>query len=457
MDTASRKIDMNIRKKIDDIKNKPAKILVYGFFTIIIIGAILLSMPFSSASGEFTPFVDALFTSTSAVCVTGLAVVTTSEYWSTIGHIIIIILIQIGGLGIMTIATVGTIFAGRRITLKGRIAMKDSLNVDSISGVVKLTKSIFLMTVFIEALGAISLSFRFVKDYGRLKGIWYSIFHSISAFCNAGFDIIGDSSLAPYKLDFHINMTVMMLIIFGGIGFSVISNVFSIKRVKYTLHTRFVLLLTVVLILSGFLFYFVVEFNNPDTIGNLSLFDKIQVSMFESVTTRTAGFSTIDQSKLTPSSQIITNILMFIGGSPGGTAGGVKTTTIGIILLSVISIIKGSKDINIFKYRISKNLVSKAVTIFFIGLTVVTIVVITLSITEVGKAMTDIIFEVFSAFATVGLSTGITSSLSVVGKLVISVTMFFGRVGPLTIIIALAARAESKNLIRYSKGKIGIG
>ncbi len=448
---------MKITKKIDEIRNKPAKILVYGFFTIIIIGAILLSMPFSSASGEFTPFVDALFTSTSAVCVTGLAVVTTSSYWSPIGHVIIIALIQIGGLGIMTIATVGTIFVGKRITLKGRIAMKDSLNVDSISGVVKLTKSIFLMTVIIEVLGAISLSFKFIPEYGRLKGIWYSIFHSISAFCNAGFDIVGASSLAPYRLNLHVNITIMLLIILGGIGFSVISDVFSFKRSKHTLHTRFVLLLTMILIVSGFVLYFALEYTNPNTIGNLPLLDKVKVALFESVTTRTAGFSTIDQANLRPPSKIITNLLMFIGGSPGGTAGGVKTTTIGIILLSVIAIIKGSKDINIFRYRISKGLVSKAVTVLFIGITVVIVGIILLSITEVGKDLTDLVFEVFSAFATVGLSTGITSSLSLAGKLIISVIMFFGRVGPLTIIIALASRAESKNLIRYSKGKISIG
>ncbi len=457
MDIALRKNKMSITKKIDEIKNKPAKILVYGFFTIIIVGAILLSMPFSSASGEFTPFIDALFTSTSAVCVTGLAVVTTSEYWSTAGHIIIITLIQIGGLGIMTIATVGTIFAGRRITLKGRLAMKDSLNVDSISGVVKLTKSIFLMTVIIEVIGAISLSFKFIPEHGRLKGIWYSVFHSVSAFCNAGFDIVGSNSLAPYKLNFHVNITIMLLIILGGIGFSVIANVFNVRNSRKTLHTRFVLVLTMIFILSGFIMYFVLEYNNPNTIGNLSLIDKLQVSLFESVTTRTAGFSTIDQANLRSPSKVITNMLMFIGGSPGGTAGGVKTTTLGIILLSVISIIKGSKDINIFKYRISKNLVSKAVTVVFIGITVVMVGIILLSITEVGKDLTDLVFEVFSAFATVGLSTGITSSLSIAGKLIISVIMFFGRVGPLTIIIAIASRAESKNLIRYSKGRISIG
>ncbi len=455
MDIAIRKI--NMKNIIENIKTNPAKILAYGFFMIIIIGAILLSMPFSSKNGNFTPFVDALFTSTSAVCVTGLAVVNTSTYWSLTGKIIILMLIQIGGLGIMTIATIGTLLAGKKISLKRRMAIKDSLNVDSIAGVIKLTKNIIFITIFIELLGAIILSFEFVKDYGFLKGLWFGLFHSISAFCNAGFDIIGSASLAPYKLNLHINLTIMMLIILGGLGFSVIYDVIDFRKKKYNLHTKIVLFTTVFLILFGFFMYLILEYNNQLTIGDLSFFNKLKVSLFQSVTTRTAGFSTIDQGSLDYPSKIITYILMFIGGSPGSTAGGIKTTTIVIIMLSVISIIRGTDDINFSKNRISKKTVEKAITVFFIGLIVVTTVIFLLSITERGLNINDVIFEVFSAFATVGLSTGITASLSIIGKIIISITMFFGRVGPLTIIIALSIKKESKNIVRYAKGKINIG
>lgn len=436
---------------------KPAKIFAIGFFSVILIGAILLMMPFSSKSGNFTSFIDALFTSTSAVCVTGLAVFTTSEYWSSIGKTIIIILIQFGGLGVMTVASMGAIAIGRRVSLKSRLAMKDSLNESGISGVVRLTKQIILLTFFIEALGAFFLSFTFVKEFGYVKGILYSIFHSISAFCNAGFDLIGSASLAPYRLNLNVNLSITFLIIFGGIGFGVIVDMFTFKKKKKFLHTKFVIAITLLLIISGFLLFFLIEFNNEKTLGNYGLVDKVKIAYFQSVTTRTAGFSTIDQANLKDTSLIITNILMFIGGSPGSTAGGIKTTTIGVLIIATFSIIRGSNDINLFKKRLTRDLVVKAVTVFFIALTVVFTSIILLTITDPHIPLGKIVFESVSAFATVGLSTGITSSLSELGRIIISITMFFGRVGPLTIILAVATNSESTNLIKYAEGRINIG
>ncbi|MCT4543346.1 MAG: TrkH family potassium uptake protein [Vallitalea sp.] len=447
---------------------KPTQILVLGFLSLIIIGAILLNLPIASANHQSIGFVDALFTATSAVCVTGLVVVNTLHYWSIFGKVVIIILIQIGGLGVMTFATMFFIIMGRKIRLKERLIIQEALNQYTISGMVRLTRNVLLGTLLIEGIGAVLLSIRFVPEYGP-SGIFKAIFHSISAFCNAGFDIKGSSSLSPYIGDIIINFTIMILIILGGLGFTVwldiirvlkekFNNKYTWKRAfrKFTLHTKIVLVMTFVLILIGFVFFFILETTNPNTLGNLSIKDKILGSLFQSVTTRTAGFNTMPLSEMTHASKFMTIILMFIGGSPAGTAGGVKTVTMGVIIVTVISGIRGKESTEVYGRTIPQSIVKRAIAVISIGFSVVITVTMILTVTEAGSFM-DILFESVSAFATVGLTLGITSSLTTIGKIVICITMFIGRLGPLTMAVALSMKGRSKVNIKKPEEKVMVG
>lgn len=450
---------MNEKKTRKPFQLKPAQVLVLGFALTILLGAILLNLPIATQSGKSVGLVNAIFTSTSAVCVTGLAVVDTGTYWSVFGQSVILLLIQIGGLGFMTMGTSIAIILGKKISLRNRLIIQEALNQFSISGVVRLTKYIVMTTLGIEAVGALLLSFRFVPEFGWAKGIFFSIFHSISAFCNAGFDLIGNGqSFMPYVGDVLINFTLMTLLILGGLGFVVMIDVAKKKRFRdFSLHTKFALSMTAILLIVSFLMFFVFEFNNPATLGNLSGKDKVLGAMFQAATPRTAGFNTLPTGELNNSSKFWTTVLMFIGGSPGSTAGGVKTTTIGLVLLTVLTVIRGKEDTEIFNRRIKQESIMRAVAILMISLSIVIFVTLMLTITEPGLAFSDIFFESVSAFGTVGLSTGITGSLSVAGKLIVAMTMFFGRVGPLTIVFALAQRNRKKALIRYPSGKIMIG
>lgn len=446
-------------EKLNEKKLNPAQILVLGFAFVIIIGAIILSTPYVTNTGETVGFLNALFTATSAVCVTGLVVVDTGTFWNMGGQIVILLLIQIGGLGIMTMATSVALIIGRKISLRNRLIMQEALNQFTISGVIKLTKYIILTTLAIEAVGAFMLALKFIPIYGKGKGIFYGIFHSISAFCNAGFDVIGGGrSLTPFTENISVNLIIMFLIVLGGLGFTVIIELLRVSKwKKLSLHSQIVIGMTVALLLIGFLVFFALEYNNPDTLGSLSLKGKLTAAMFQSVTTRTAGFNTIALDQMHDGSKLLTIILMFIGGSPGSTAGGMKTTTIALVLLVVVSVIKGRDDVEFGRRRISRDNVNRALTVFGIGATLAFIIPFLLTITEKGTDFIVLLFEAVSALGTVGLSLGYTSSLSPMGKVIILSTMFAGRVGALTIVFALAAKKENKALIRYPESKVSVG
>ena len=455
-----------IVKKLSDLINKmePTQIMVIGFAIIILIGAILLNMPISTQNGESIGFLDALFTSTSAVCVTGLIAVDTSTYWSFFGQLIIITLIQIGGLGFMTVTTLFSLIIKKRINLKERLLIQESLNQIDLSGLVKLTRYILLTTFFIEGTGALLLSTVFIPQFGILNGIWYSIFHAISAFCNAGFDLMGVvsgpfSSLTYYVNNFTITITISLLIILGGIGFPVILDVIRNKKLsKLTIHSKVVLFSTIVLIAFGMLFILLLEYNNPNTLGKLGFGGKILASLFQSITIRTAGFNTIDLAAMRESSIFVMIILMFIGASPASTGGGIKTTTIATLILTVKSFILEKQDIEVCKRRISETTVKKSLGIFLIGITIVVMGTLIISITDPDFSLLEVEFEVVSAIATVGLSIGGSPNLSVLGKIFIMLFMFMGRVGSLTIFMALASRGVKNNPpIRYPEGKIIVG
>lgn len=455
-----------IVKKLSDLINKmePTQIMVIGFAIVILIGAILLSMPISTQNGESIGFLDALFTSTSAVCVTGLIAVDTSTYWSFFGQLIIITLIQIGGLGFMTVTTLFSLIIKKRINLKERLLIQESLNQIDLSGLVKLTRYILLTTFFIEGTGALLLSTVFIPQFGILNGIWYSIFHAISAFCNAGFDLMGVvsgpfSSLTYYVNNFTITITISLLIILGGIGFPVILDVIRNKKLsKLTIHSKVVLFSTIVLIAFGMLFILLLEYNNPNTLGKLGFGGKILASLFQSITIRTAGFNTIDLAAMRESSIFVMIILMFIGASPASTGGGIKTTTIATLILTVKSFILEKQDIEVCKRRISETTVKKSLGIFLIGITIVVMGTLIISITDPDFSLLEVEFEVVSAIATVGLSIGGSPNLSVLGKIFIMLFMFMGRVGSLTIFMALASRGVKNNPpIRYPEGKIIVG
>lgn len=437
----------------------PAQVLVLGFAAVIFVGGLLLNLPISSIDGQSVGFVNAIFTATSAVCVTGLAVVDTGTHWTLFGKIVIMLLIQIGGLGFMTMATTVSFIMGRKISLRSRLVMQEAFNQSTVAGIVRLTQYVLLVTLTIEGIAALVLMTRFIPLYGWANGIFYGIFHSVSAFCNAGFDLIGGyRNLMPFVTDPIINFTIMALIISGGLGFGVITEVMAVRKFnKLSLHAKVVLSMTAALIIGGFILILLFEYNNPDTLGPLSWPQKMLAALFQSVTPRTAGFNTIDMAKYSISAQLITIILMFIGGSPGSTAGGIKTTTFGLIIAHVVSVIIGKEDTEVFKKRVSTEAINKALALFSVAMFIVLSVTMILSITETGHSFMDLIFETTSAFATVGLSLSVTPTLSIPGKLIIAFTMFAGRLGPMTLIMALATRQAKKSKYRYPEGKILVG
>lgn len=453
-----------IQSKLKDTLQRsnlqPSQVLVLGFASVILLGTILLNLPIASVDGKSVGIINALFTSTSAVCVTGLVVVDTGTHWTVFGKVIIIMLIQFGGLGFMTMATMISLLVGKRISLRSRLIMQEALGQFDISGIVRLTRYILVVTFLIEGIGAFLLSFRFIPEYGKVKGIFFSIFHSISAFCNAGFDITGDGkSLTDYVGDPLVNLTIITLIIVGGIGFAVIIDVVKTRKFKkLSLNSKIVLSSTGILLFVGFILIFVFEFFNPDTFGSLSFGEKILAALFHSVTPRTAGFNTLPMADLTLSSKFLTIVLMFIGGSPGSTAGGIKTTTVALVVLTLVSVTKGRDDTEVFNRRLNKDAINRAIAVIGIAAIILSCVIMILTLTENAQPFEDIVFETVSAFATVGLSVGLTSKLSLLGKIVISICMFVGRLGPLTIVFALARRQEkNKTLIRYPEGKVMIG
>ena len=442
------------------LKNKTklngVQILALGFLVAIIIGAIILSLPISSRSGEPTNFLDAIFTSTSAVCVTGLITLNTSTHWSTFGQTVIMTLIEIGGLGFMSFAVLISLILGKKITLRERLVMQEAMNTFSIQGLVRMVKYVLAFTVSVQFFGALLLSTQFVPEYGISKGVFYSIFHSISAFCNAGFDLFG-TSLVGYSNNIVVILVISVLIIIGGLGFTVLLELYNFKGIKkLSLHAKLVIITTLILVFGGAMLMLLFEYNNPQTIANMNIKDKILNSFFASVSPRTAGFNSVPTNGMTLASKILTVILMVIGGSPGSTAGGLKTVTCGILVLTVISLIRGREDVECFGRRFTKELVIKAFTIVFIGLSLVIGVTMILSYTEVGASFIDLLYEASSASGTVGLTLGLTPNLSAVGKILIMIMMYLGRVGPITVMLALT-RKRKKSGYKYPEGKILIG
>lgn len=443
------------------------RIIVFGFFMAIVLGTALLMLPFATAEGEHTTPVDALFTATTSVCVTGLVTVPTFSHWTLFGQIIIALLAQVGGLGVITFTTIFLIVLRKKIGLKERLLIQAAYNLDTIQGLVILIKKIIKGTLVVEGVGALLYMTVFVPDYGAI-GIWKSIFNAVSAFCNAGMDVLGESSLQQYAANPVVNFTTMFLIILGGIGFPVWWNVIEViryDRSEYTclrdsvhhlkLHSKVVLAVTGCLIAGGAFIILLLEYNNEATLGAMPFWQKLQAALFQSVTTRTAGFFTISQSGLRTPTAFICCLLMFIGGSPSGTAGGIKTTTFAILIMTVISIIRGRNDTEMFERKVNGDVVRRALSIFMVSLIVMLVSVITLAAVQPAPFI-DCFFEAVSAIATVGLSRDLTPFLTTAGKIVIIITMYIGRIGP----ISLALFFNSKrfiNLKTYKEENVSVG
>jgi trk system potassium uptake protein len=436
----------------------PPRILVLGFSLIIFIGTVLLTLPSATIDGQGLPIMNAIFTATSATCVTGLVVVDTGTTFTIFGQLVILSMIQVGGLGFMTFATLFALILGKRITLRERIVLQESLNILSLDGIVKLVKQIFLFTIVIELMGAMMLSTRFSLDMSLGRAIYFGIFHSISNFNNAGFDLMGEyKSLTNYVADPAVSLTISSLIILGGLGFIVMNELFVYRQVKrLSMHTKVVLMTSAILLILGTIGILLFEYSNDKTLKPLSLIGKVLSSFFQSVSSRTAGANSLAISELNQSSQFLIVFLMFIGASPGSTGGGIKTTTFTTLIGAVWSQIRGKQDVVFFRQRIEYEIIYKAITVTFSGLFLVVLTTMLLTITEQGKDFLMLLFEATSAFATVGLSMGVTPDLTPIGKTIIIVAMFAGRVGPLTVAYAVTVR-KNADVFKYPKGKIMIG
>ena len=446
-------------------KMKPGQILAIGFGATILLGALLLMLPLAHQDGQTVGFVDALFTATSATCVTGLTVVNTGLTYSLFGKIVIMVLIQVGGLGFMTMASLLFMALGRRISLRERLLIQESFNADSLQGVVRLVRNAVLVTFTIEAAAAVILSIRLVPGCGLGEGIFSAGFLSVSGFCNAGFDTFGfANSIEVYVGDPVINIVLMLLVFLGGLGFAVILDILKNRRFgRLMLHSRIVLIMTFALLLSGALLTALLEWNNPKTLGDPSLnpAQKIMAAFFQSVTLRTAGFDTLGQGELTPAGHMVSVILMFIGAAPASTGGGIKVSTFFVLLLAVWTIAHGKTDFNVFHRRLNVQVVRRSVAIFCLalGLVLMDTVVICAAETFSGgtETVADILYEVVSAFGTVGLTTGITPQLHVVSRILIILTMFIGRLGPLTVSMALAGGPGNPDALRYPEDRLMVG
>lgn len=431
-----------MRKRLSRVQT-----IALGFFLIIAVGTLLLMLPAASRSGQSAGFLNALFTATSSTCVTGLIVVDTYRNWTLFGQVIILILIQIGGLGFITIGVFFAVFLKRRIGLKERNLIQESMNTLKIEGTVRLVRKIVRYTILIEGVGALLLMIRFIPEFGWARGIWYGIFHSISAFCNAGFDLMGQEqpyvSLTNYYDDALVNIVIMSLIVIGGIGFIVWDDIsvhkFQIK--KYMLHSKIVLMMTIVLIVAGSICFYLFEKDN--LLVGMDAKGQILSSMFGAVTPRTAGFNTTDTAAYSEATRLLTVILMFIGGSPGSTAGGIKTTTMVVILLYIWSNLRNKKGLNIFGRRLDEDSIKKASTVFFINLLLATTCALIVSGLESTMPMSDIFMEVFSAIGTVGISTGITRDLSVLSKCILIFLMYSGRIGSMSFALSFTEKKQS--------------
>lgn len=440
-------------------------IIMLSFLAVILVGSLLLSMPVSSASGEAVPYLDALFTATTATCVTGLVTLPTVTTWSVFGQAVILVLIQVGGLGVITMMSALMILLHKRMGIGDRLLLQDAFNLNSLSGIVRFVKRVLLGTFLVEGIGALLYMIVFVPEFG-LRGIWIGVFTSVSAFCNAGIDIIAEDSLCSYATNPIINIVTSLLIILGGIGYIVWWDVMGLgkgtagkKRRRFqnlSLHSKIAIVTTLLLIFGGALLIFLFEYDNPLTIGNLSVFDKIQVSLFQSVTTRTAGFATVPQQNLTNATSILCLLLMFIGGSPVGTAGGIKTVTVAVLVVSALATIQNKQDVSLFNRNISKQAVNKAVAVAVMSFAIMFTSTVLLSAVSDADAL-DVLFETVSATATVGLTRDLTPYLNGAGKAVIIGTMYLGRVGPISLALALNSRKRHQNIIKDPTEEISVG
>lgn len=452
-------------KKKSRFKLSSSQIILLSFLLAILVGSVLLALPISSATGESIAYIDALFTATTATCVTGLVTLPTVTTWSIFGQVVILILIQIGGLGIITIMSAFMILLHRKIGISDRLLIQDAFNLNTLSGLMQFVKKVVFGTFLVEGIGALLYMLVFVPEFGA-KGIWISVFNSISAFCNAGIDIISENSLCDYATNPMINTVTSLLIISGGIGYIVWWDIIRIVKDKrrqglravksLTLHSKIALTTTAILIIGGGIVFFILEYNNPLTIGSYSLFDKMQVSMFQSITTRTAGFATVPQQNFTDASSFVSLLLMFIGGSPVGTAGGVKTVTIAVLIASALATIQNRNEVVLFNRQIPKQALSKAIAVVGMSFTIMSLSTILLSAVTNANAL-DIAYETVSATATVGLTRNLTSLLNTFGKIIIIVTMYLGRVGPISLAIAFSLRKNNQNIIKNPTEEISVG
>ena len=440
-------------------------IILISFLIVILIGSLILSLPISVKDGVNINYIDALFTATTSTCVTGLVTVPTYSTWSIFGQIVILIMIQIGGLGVVAFMAAFMMVIHKKLRLKDYQLIQDAFNLNTLSGLKRFIKYVFIGTFIVEGIGAILYMFVFIPEMG-IKGVWVAIFNAISAFCNAGMDIIGDNSLCNYATNSLVNMTTSLLIVLGGLGFIVWWDVirvfrqFKTKKLKclksLTLHSKIVLSSTLIFIIGGALLIFLFEYNNVNTIGSLNLFDKIQISLFQSITTRTAGFASIPQEYLTDQSVIVCIILMFIGGSPVGTAGGIKTVTVVSLIAVAIASIRNKKDVVLFNRNLSSEITRKAVAVTSMSFIILITSTILLSLT-IDRSIVDILYETTSATATVGLSRNLTVSLNNIGKMIIILTMYLGRIGPISLAIAFKSKKESSNIIINPTEDVSVG
>ncbi len=443
----------------------PSQVLVLGFIVIVLLGGILLSLPVSNNSGEPLRFIDALFTATSATCVTGLVVVDTAINYTRFGQVVILLLIQVGGLGFMAMATMIFLLLGRKIGLKSRLLLQESFNRFSMSGLVKLTKVVMGLTFIIEGAGALLLFLRFKQHMPVGEAAFAGVFHSISAFCNAGFDVLGKASgpftsIMSYATDGFVPLIIGALIVMGGLGFPVMAELLSMRKGRKThlsIHTRLVLKITAFLLAFGMVAVFILEYSNPGTLGGMPLVHKLINSLFTSITPRTAGYNTVSIGALRESTALIIMVLMFIGASPSSTGGGIKTVTAGVLFMSLASTIKGDDTVEIHERRIPAEQVMRATAVVILAAVVVMAGTLVVSIAEKAPFL-DVMFEVISAFGTVGLTRGMTPFLSSLSKFVIILIMLMGRLGPLTFVVALNYRKSlSKVKVTFPEEHVMIG
>lgn len=438
-------------------KLSPSRKLILGFLFAILLGTFILMMPFSLREGEKLNFLSSLFTIVSAVCVTGLTVVDVSKVFSPAGDLVIIFFIQLGGLGVMTFSSILFLAMGKRMTFYERELLKEERNADSSGEISSFIKKLLLTVFVIESIGAIILTWEFAKEMSINKAVFYGIFHSISAFCNAGFALFSNN-LEAYKANPVINLTIGYLITLGGIGFAVITSVIMVIRRgidRFNLTSKVAIIISVILTFGGMILFFILEYSNPATLGDLNFIQKILASYFQSVTLRTAGFNTIPLGELRNSTIFMCCILMFIGASPGSTGGGIKTTTFGVILFYVIGIVKKKENVEIFNRRLDWEIMNRALAILVLALTYVSAVIMLMLIAE-SFSPEEIVFEVISAFGTVGLTLGITPDLTTFSKLLLIFTMFVGRLGPMTFALAIG-ETKKKALSKYPKENILVG